>query len=97
MTNAIRFEHDDDGYLVWVKTNPDGYVLNVRVQADPNYVVLHRANCRSISDENLTPGAYTARHYRKVCALSVSDLNEAARKEGRRDGSFSKRCGLCNP
>ena len=93
----IEFHNDDEGYLSWIATNPDGLVLNVRRMADPDYVVLHRARCGSISTDKREPGAYTTRGYRKVCAASVAELQLAAKREGRGDGSFSKRCGLCRP
>jgi hypothetical protein len=93
----IEFSNDDEGYLAWLTTNPNGYVLNVRRLADPNYVVLHRATCGNISTDKREPGAYTARGFRKVCATSVTELQLAAKREGRTDGSFSKRCGLCGP
>ncbi len=93
----IEFLDDDEGYLSWIAANPDGLVLNVRRMTDPNYVVLHRASCGSISTDKREPGAYTTRGYRKVCAASVVELQLAAKREGRGDGSFSKRCGLCRP
>jgi hypothetical protein len=93
----IRFENDDLGYLTWTAAHPDGFVLNVRRVADPDYVVLHRANCVSISNDKQAPGAFTGREYRKVCVTSATALQDAAKREGRRDGSFSKRCALCRP
>jgi hypothetical protein len=65
----IEFEGDDKGYLQWMADNQDGFVLNVRRRRrDSEYVVLHRAACRSIVDENRAAGAYTERGYRKICA-----------------------------
>ena len=93
----IEFIDDDEGYLVWIASNPDGLVLNVRRNSDSNYVVLHRAICRSISTDKREPGAYTARSFRKICATDISELRAAAKREGRGDGSFSKRCSLCQP
>ena len=92
-----EFLDDDEGYLSWIATNQDGFALNVRRMADPNYVVLHRANCGSISTDRREPGAFTTRGYRKICAANLSDLQLAAKREGRSNGSFSKKCGLCRP
>jgi len=92
-----EFRGDDAGYLDWLATHPDGYVLNVRRNASPDYVVLHRASCGSISNRALAPGAYTERGYRKICADTAEGLRTAAAREGRPDGSFSRRCGLCSP
>ena len=72
--------------------------MNVRRVPDRDRVaVLHRASCKSISNETYAPGAYTGRGYRKVCAITEAELNLAAKSEGRSDGTFSKRCGLCCP
>jgi hypothetical protein len=91
----IRFSDDDASYLAWVAAHPDGFVLNVRRSADPRYVVLHRAGCKTISNEPHSPGAYTGRGYRKICTLTEAELKPAAKSEGRSDGTFSKRCGFC--
>lgn len=88
---------DDVSYLAWTAAHPDGFVLNVRRSPDPDYVILHRASCGSISNDKQAPGAFTARAYRKVCAITEAELKLAAKDEGRSDGSFSKRCGLCRP
>jgi len=93
----IEFRDDDAGYFDSISANPGGFVLNLRRRIDPKYVVLHRAGCASISDQGRAPGAYTARGYRKVCARDLAELALAAKREGRRDGSFSKRCSRCVP
>lgn len=91
-----KFENDDRAYLSWLQSHPNGFVLNVRRLPDPDYVVLHRASCGSISSKKNAENAYTGRLYRKVCALAVDELAKAAKAEGRKDGTFSKRCKLCS-
>jgi hypothetical protein len=93
----IRFNDDDQSYLAWIAAHPRGYVLNIRHEPDPKYVVLHRATCPSISIDRHAEGAFTARSYRKYYAESVEALVTIAQLQGRADGSFSKRCGLCKP
>lgn len=88
---------NDEAYPAWVRAHSDGFVLNLRQRRDSDYVVLHRASCHLICREPDKPGAYTERHYRKIAALSVEALREAARMEGRHDGSFSKSCSTCQP
>ena len=51
----IEFKNDEDGYFAWLTAHPTGFVLNVRANADPDYVVLHRASCGTISSDKLTP------------------------------------------
>ena len=93
----IRFKNDENGYMAWLAEHPEGYVLNVRKEPDPKYVVLHSASCGSISSTKRADGAYTERSYNKWCADSIEILRKAAKREGRSDGTFSKRCGLCCP
>jgi hypothetical protein len=93
----IRFSDDDLGYLAWIAAHPDGFVLNVRCPPDPHCVVLHRANCKSVSNDTFEPNAFTGRKHHKICATSEAELKLAAKSEGRIDGTFSKRCGLCGP
>ena len=93
----IRFSDNDLGYLTWLAANPDGFVLNVSSSPGPQCVVLHRASCAAISNATHAPVAYTGRNHRKICASTEAELKLAAKAEGRGDGSFSKRCGLCRP
>jgi hypothetical protein len=90
----LEFRNGDSEYLAWTAAHPDGFVLNVRREADADYVVLHRASCGTISNDWHAPGAFTGRVYRKICSTSLEELHRAAEREGRSDGSFSKRCGL---
>ena len=93
----IRFSDDDLGYLAWIAAHPNGFVLNIRCSPDANCVILHRASCTSISNDTYEPGAYTGRNHRKLCATNKAELKLAAKDLGRRDGTFSKHCGLCRP
>ena len=77
----IEFIDDDLSYLGWDAAHPDGYVLNVRRSPDPRNVILHRANCMTISNS----------------VSSEAMLQGAAKREGRSDGTPSKRCGHCLP
>ncbi|MHC4705582.1 MAG: hypothetical protein ACYS8I_00650 [Planctomycetota bacterium] len=91
----IQFDNDDEGYFRWIEEHPDGFVLNVRRNPDPSYIVLHSASCGHISSAKRAAGAYTERSYRKWCSRSVDELREAAILEGRGDGSFSRYCSSC--
>ena len=80
----IRFEHDDHGYLGWVHEHTEGFVLNVRDRPDPQYVVLHRATCKTITRSLLNPAGYTGASYRKVVAATRDALRRAAIENGRK-------------
>jgi hypothetical protein len=43
------FVDDDEGYLAWVASHPDGYVVNCGRSPTPAYLRLHRAACKFIS------------------------------------------------
>ena len=87
-------DNDDAAYLEWLARNPDGYVVNVRETLSPDYVVLHRATCPTISGPQ-EPGAYTERSYRKLCGRTLADVAEAPTWCRRARGSFTKRCSIC--
>ena len=93
----IEFRDNDFKYLAWTAAHPNGFILNVRYHPILGTVVLHRANCKTISIDKHKSGAFTERSYRKICSATVAELQAAAKNEGRSDGSFSKRCSLCDP
>ncbi len=94
--DAVVFDGDDAGYLAWLDAHREGYVLNTRRPGgDPKYIVLHQKTCPHISRRSQRPGAWTEGAYLKVCATSLVALESAARRFGRPDGSFSKRCSFC--
>lgn len=97
----IFFDGDDAAYLDWLARNPDGYVVNVRRSLSPNYVVLHRSTCVSISTlrEGNSYGSnpYTGRAYRKFCGRTIAEISDAPVRCGRANGSFTKCCSRCDP
>ena len=93
--SAIVFDKDSE-YLAWVAKHEDRWVLNVSNTFRSRYMVLHRANCRTISHGQNT-GAFTERNYRKVCAHSINELSAWVARNGRPDGDFSLECAKCNP
>ena len=94
------FDDRDAPYLEWLHQHPDGYVLNRRRGISDNYLVLHLAVCGKIRNytQMARPGCFTGRGYIKVCSTKLESLYQYARTNGRRpDGSFSRKCGSCNP
>lgn len=64
--------NDDDAYLRWLETNPDGFVLNTRNPPSPDYVMLHRAKCLDISTPKRSN--WTTTGYLKVCSNDIAEL-----------------------
>lgn len=87
------FIDDDDGYLQWVYGHRDGYVVNCFRSKGPGYLLLHRADCRTITGSPTVGDTWTG-DYIKVCSDSRLDLQRWAREEV---GGRLKPCGLCDP
>lgn len=85
------FRDDDDGYVAWLARHPTGFVLNTGRSPRPNYLILHRATCRTINGRPPRGGPWTSA-YIKVC--SDSEL-EIAAWAGREAGAAPTRCGTC--
>lgn len=96
MRNVEIFDGNDSHYLTWLSDHLNGYVLNRRRGKSDNYLVLHRATCRLISeDDGKEPGGFTQRGYVKVCSTDLQSLSVYAISIGRLDGSFSGQCARC--
>jgi hypothetical protein len=86
-----EFFHNENGYLNWLRSHPQGFVINTGRSKNTNYMVLHHAWCRQISkySKNADPGGFTERDYIKICASDLSSLRDWVRQHGRSDGTFS--------
>lgn len=91
------FDNNDSDYSAWLSANPDGYVVNMRHGYSPQYMVLHRSRCQTISPvtSSSETGAFTERGYLKVCSTSLESLRMLSKAFGRADGSFSAECSKC--
>ena len=87
-----EFCDDDPGYLAWVASHPDGYVLNQPRLARAKAPTLHRVGCAALAPRDgadaLTAGAV------KVCGPSAGALEawSTARGAGR-----PRACRRCSP
>jgi hypothetical protein len=56
---------DDDIYLAWVNTHPEGYILTSNKSLTPRHTVIHRATCDKIKvlSGNAQSGGFT----RSIC------------------------------
>ncbi len=86
------FEDDEEEYLQWVETNPDGFVLNCERRPSARYLMLHRALCGTICTEKRIN--YTSTGYIKICALDKQELAAWATQE---TGGRFRACQLCKP
>lgn len=95
---AIVFKDDEQGYMLWIKKNPEGYVLTTFRQISPDHMSLHRSNCKKVNqyNSNMTKGAaFTRRKYIKICSNSKSDLLDWIKLN--KGSHFTKLCSVCAP
>lgn len=88
-----EFRDDDAGYLAWLGTHLDGYVINIARSFSATQARVHRAGCRTISGENPHGGPWTG-PYVKVCAEHLAELDQWAINQV---GEPIERCGVCHP
>ena len=91
--------HTDADYQSWLADHPNGFVVNTTRGSSPNYMVLHSASCRYISNptHESEAGGFTERGYTKVAADDIQSLREWVMTHGRQNGSFSSECSSCRP
>jgi len=85
------FVDDDAGYRDWLSLNPDGFVLNTFAHVSANYLLLHRATCRTINRQLAPHRSWTAQ-YGKACAARRSELEEWVVAKV---GKVAEPCGHC--
>jgi len=74
--HMIMIENDDDTYLAWLESNPDGFVVNAENPPLAANLRLHRVKCPHISTperKNLTTNSYL-----KVCSNIIGELERWA-------------------
>jgi hypothetical protein len=87
------FQDDDRGYVDWLATHPQGFVINCYPNPSADYLMLHRAACTTISE--LGPNMEHWTHdYIKVCGET-----RGAALRWCRDyvGSEPSACQVCYP
>lgn len=87
------FLQDDAGYLAWLASHDDGFVLNTWAHIVAGDLVLHRARCRTINRDLAAGKAWTGQ-YGKACASTAAELVAWAHE--RAVGS-PRPCGTCSP
>lgn len=79
-------------YLAWLRAHPRGYVVNTYRTPSASYLKLHRATCWTI--DGTREANYTSGDYSKVCAETVTELEDWAR---RTLGGSLDACSRCDP
>ena len=85
------FVDDDAGYEAWFKRNRVGYVLNCTRNPSPDYLILHVADCYTITEPGPQATTWTG-DYIKVCSRSRPALEEWTKQ---RTGETPSLCGIC--
>ena len=91
-TKPIVFNRDDQAYLAWVRTWSYGYVLNCERVPNANYLMLHRADCYTITEPGPQATTWTEHDYIKVCSTDRQQLRQWASDQ---TGSEPTSCRLC--
>jgi predicted dithiol-disulfide oxidoreductase (DUF899 family) len=84
-----HFVDDDPGYLRWLTHHPAAFVLNTTRTPSAAYLMLHRANCWTITRLQRRATTFTG-DYSKLCG-GRGELEARAR----RLGGTAKACGHC--
>jgi len=88
----VVFLDNDEGYLLWLAENPNGYVINSDRQPRARYLVLHRATCPKINGVARPNDALTS--YRKTCFLTRRCALASVQREW---AGSPRKCGHCRP
>ncbi len=88
-----EFMDDDQGYSAWVAKHPQGYVLNIERAATARYLMLHRANCHTITVMPAHGKTWTG-PYIKICSTTRAALDSWAQ---RKVGGQATACKICKP
>ena len=77
---VTMFDHDDGRYVPWTREWPRGFVLNTYRAPTPDYLVLHRAFCRTITQLDEDAQTWTSGDFVKVCSTSRELVTQWARR-----------------
>ncbi len=95
--NTAQLFHDDTEFLEWTKVHPEAYVINLRANHSPDYIVLHRANCRTIAVSTVATGPLTTGAYRKVGGRDLTIFDTWIPRNIAGGQCVSDECIVCKP
>ena len=76
-TGVFTFDNDQE-YLDWTDRNPEGYLVNPYTEPKASYLMVHRAECRTIKKLTGKGTSFTTTGYSKFCSLELDKLKEWA-------------------
>jgi hypothetical protein len=91
---TISFDHDDAAYLAWLAAHTQGFIVNAFRNLRPDYLMLHRATCGTISGTPARGVTWTSGAFIKACAEMRQDIEHWAQRST--NGTLHP-CGLCRP
>jgi hypothetical protein len=86
--------HGDAAYFDQLRRHPDSYVLNTTRQQPSDYMKLHTAQCRHISQywKHATAGAFTEREYIKIWGATAEALDGWAARHSKGKQMAEREC-----
>ncbi len=93
-SDVCTFVDDDAGFVPWLAAHPGGYVLNHERKPSPRYLVLHRADCRTVAPRDGSDTRTWTSAYPKTCAATGAALTDWAATNA---GRPPRPCGTCQP
>jgi len=90
-SRVVPFSRDDSGYLAWLGSHPQGYVVNCNNPPLASYVKLHRASCGHLHRAGVK---HWTKDYMKLCAPTSGLLDKHVFSEV---GVYPDRCPACHP
>ncbi|MFA5963767.1 MAG: hypothetical protein WC804_07085 [Sphingomonas sp.] len=95
--NTAQLFNDDTEFLEWTKGHPEAFVLNFRANRSADYIVLHRASCRTIAVSNAASGPLTTGAYRKVGGRDPTIFDTWIQRNIAGGQCVSDECIICKP
>jgi hypothetical protein len=95
--NSAQLFQDDTEFIEWARVHPEGFVINFRANRSPDYIVLHRANCRTITTSTQGSGPLTTGAYRKVGSRDFRTFDTWIPRNIAGGQYVSDECTICKP
>lgn len=71
-----EFTDNDQGFIAWRDSHPDGFIVNAQRRPRADYLMLHRAICPHLRWRN--KAVNWTKDYVKFCSMDVAELNRWA-------------------